>query len=471
MIFLKIVKKGHSKHIYQQIYEELKKSILERKITVNEKLPSKRNLAEQLNVSVNSVSNAYEQLLAEGYIYTIERKGYFVENITQYIDQHEARAVNFPIDLKEQHHDKGGWLSLSHMTSDISMFPFKKWLKCQNEAIKNHRQELSEITSPQGPYIVRKTISRMIALTRGVKCEPEQIIIGGGTQPLVRQFMTLLKGNTKVAIENPGYSRIHALLKSMKFDVAPINLDKKGIDMKEIESINPKILFITPSHQFPTGIIMPISRRIELLNWAAHSNDRYIVEDDYDSEFKYGTDNIPSLQSLDRHHRVIYTGTFSKTLLPSFRISYIVLPPKLLREYRNFYSNWIQGSNSFSLFTLHYFIESGEYERHIKRMNHHYEMKRKLLIKQLQATFKDDIEIKNVPAGLHFLAHFKKNKRYEDINEKAKQEKLEIYSIERFNLDSKYKKDETSISLVMGFATIKTEEIPEAVNRLYRIIN
>ncbi|MGJ9386064.1 PLP-dependent aminotransferase family protein [Salipaludibacillus sp. CF4.18] len=470
MIFINIDKTDPSKHIYQQIYKEFKNSILERKVAENEKLPSKRNLADQLKVSINSVSNAYGQLLAEGYIYTIERKGYFVEKITEFIDQHETGAINFPSDLKEKFQSKEGWLSLSHMTSDISMFPFKKWLMYQNQAIKNHKQELSEISSPQGPYIVRKTISRMIAFTRGVKCEPEQIIIGGGTQPLVRQLMSLLKENAKVAIENPGYSRIHAVLKSMKFEVVPISLDKKGVDIKEIESSSPNILFITPSHQFPTGTIMPISRRIELLNWASHSNKRYIVEDDYDSEFKYGTDNIPSLQSMDRNHQVIYTGTFSKSLLPSFRISYIVLPPDLLRTYKQYYSNWIQGSNLFSLLTLHYFIEGGDYERHVKRMTLHYEMKRKMLIKQLLTTFKDDIHIKDVPAGLHFLAHFKTSQKYDDINERANREKLEIYSIERFTFDSKYKDDENSISLVIGFATIKTEEIREAVYRLYRII-
>ncbi|SFJ53295.1 GntR family transcriptional regulator / MocR family aminotransferase [Halobacillus dabanensis] len=470
MIFLQIDKTSQGKYIYQQIYAGIKESILQGKIEVDEKLPSKRVLADRFQVSINSVSNAYGQLLAEGYIYTIERKGYFVENINQFIGQQEKAPPDLPNDLREKHSIKEGWLSLSHMTADISKFPFKKWLKCQNEAIKNHQEELSEITHPQGPYLVRETISRMIALTRGVRCEPEQIIIGGGTQPLIRQLMTLQKESTKVGVENPGYSRIYSLLQSMKFNVSPINLDKKGIDINEVEVGDPNILFITPSHQFPTGIIMPISRRIELLNWAALSNERYIVEDDYDSEFKYGTDNIPSLQSLDRNQRVVYTGTFSKTLLPSLRISYMVLPPELLRTYRHQYSNYIHGSNSLSLFTLHYFIESGEYERHIKRMNLHYETKRKLLMKQLQETFKDDIDIKDVPAGLHFFAHLKTNRGYEEIHERAEKEKLELYSIERFTLNNKYKGAGNGISLVLGFATIKVEDIPEAVGRLRRII-
>jgi Transcriptional regulators containing a DNA-binding HTH domain and an aminotransferase domain (MocR family) and their eukaryotic orthologs len=469
MIFFQIDKKDKSNHIYQQIYKSLKEAILERKIPTNEKLPSKRKLAEKLGVSINSVSNAYEQLLAEGYIYAIERKGYYVENITQFNNQKETK-MNFPDDLKEEFSKKDeGWLSLSHMTADISMFPFKEWMKCEKIAIKNHKNELSDISHPQGPYLVRKTISRMIALTRGVKCEPEQVIIGPGTQPLIRQVLGMQRENIKAAIENPGYSRIYQLLKDMNFEVFPIDLDKKGIDIKKVEALNPHFLFITPSHQFPTGIIMPISRRIELLNWASASEGRYIVEDDYDSEFKYGTDNIPSLQSLDRNQRVIYAGTFSKTIMPSFRISYLVLPPDLLREYKRHFSYWIQGSNTLNLFTLHYFIESGEYAKHVKRMNNHYEMKRENLIKELKWKFRNDIKIKNVPAGLHFIVEFKTDKGYKEIEERAKKEKLEIYSMKRFNLLGNIEEGK-KIILIIGFANIKNEDIPVAVDRLYRVI-
>ena len=469
MIFFQIDKKDKSNHIYQQIYKELKEAILEGKIPTNEKLPSKRKLAEKLGVSINSVSNAYEQLLAEGYIYSIERKGYYVENITQFNNQKDAKT-NFPDDLKEEFSKKDeGWLSLSHMTADISMFPFKEWMKCEKIAIKNHKNELSDISHPQGPYLVRKTISRMIALTRGVKCEPEQVIIGPGTQPLLHQVLGMQRENIKAAIENPGYSRIYQLLKDMNFEVFPIDLDKKGIDIKKVEALNPDLLFITPSHQFPTGIIMPISRRIELLNWASASEGRYIVEDDYDSEFKYGTDNIPSLQSLDRNQRVIYAGTFSKTIMPSFRISYLVLPPDLLREYKRHFSYWIQGSNTLNLFTLHYFIESGEYAKHVKRMKNHYEIKRENLIKELKWKFRNGIKIKNVPAGLHFIAEFKTDKGYKEIEERAKKEKLEIYSMKRFNLLGNIEEGK-KIILVIGFANIKNEDIPVAVDRLYRVI-
>jgi GntR family transcriptional regulator / MocR family aminotransferase len=470
MMFLTVDKTKDSTYIYQQIYERIKVGILEGQIKANEKLPSKRTLADQLNVSVNSVSNAYEQLLAEGYIYTIERKGYFVENITQFIDQKDLRKNKLDSDLKEAMVNKEGWLSLSHMTSDISIFPFKEWLKCQQRAILNHKRELSEITHPQGPYLVRKTISRMIALSRGVICEPEQIVIGPGTQLLIQHLMSMQKNNTVIAMENPGYARFYNLLRNMNFDVLPVSLDEQGINMAEIELSKANFVFVTPSHQFPTGTIMPISRRIELLNWSAQNEDRYIVEDDYDSEFKYETDNIPSLQSLDRNHRVIYTGTFSKTVLPGLRISYMILPPDLLREYRKHHIDLMQYSNLLQLFTMHYFIESGEYARHVKRMNHKYETRRRILIKQLQLRFQENIHIENIPAGLHFLVHFKTTKSYEDILERAAQEKLEVYSMRRFILKNN-DKEKNRIGLVIGFANINEEKIAKAVDRLYAVFN
>lgn len=469
-VFLTIDKHADSNYIYKQIYQGIKEIILNGKLKSNEKLPSKRVLADQLNVSVNSVSNAYEQLLAEGYIYAFERKGYYVENISEFIEKENIYKNELPEDLKENGAIKEGWLSLSHMTADISIFPFKNWMKCQQQAIEMFKEELSEITAFQGPYVVRKSICQMLALSRGVICEPEQIVIGAGTQILVRDLMAMQNEQVIVAMENPGYARNFKLLKAMNLKIVPVSLDEQGINMEEIESSKANFVFVTPSHQFPTGMIMPISRRIELLNWATQLDDRYIVEDDYDSEFKYESDNIPSLQSLDRNHRVIYSGTFSKTMLPGMRVSYMVLPPHVLREYRKHYCDLMQFSNSLILYTLHLFIESGEYSKHLKRMNHQYEKRRKVLIKHLKILFGEEVEIVDIPAGLHFLARFHTEKSYQEIEERAKQLKLEVYSMRRFMLVNVVQ-DENCIDLVLGFANISEENIPIAVERLYRAFN
>jgi GntR family transcriptional regulator/MocR family aminotransferase len=323
---------------------------------------------------------------------------------------------------------------------------------------------------PQGPYILRKTICQMIGFTRGVVCEPEQIVISAGTQLLVQQLMMMQTYGTVFAMENPGYARVHNLVRKMKFEVLPISLDEQGINMAEIKASRANFVYVTPSHQFPTGRIMPISRRIELLNWAAQGDDRYIIEDDYDSEFKYETGSIPSLQSLDRNHRVIYMGTFSKTMLPGLRISYMVLPPDLLREYLSVHADSMQSGNSTMLYSLHYFIKSGEYAKHVKMMNHKYESKRKVLVKELTNRFQDRIRIADIPAGLHFLAHFQTDKGYQEIEERVAKQKLEIYTLRRFMLkkdvDESNQKD-----LVIGFANLKEENISEAVERLYRVFH
>ncbi|MEW9677683.1 PLP-dependent aminotransferase family protein [Lentibacillus sp. L22] len=455
------------KNLYQQIYERLKEHMMNGRLQANEKLPSKRQLAEQLQVSVNTVTNAYEQLLAEGYIYTKERKGYYVENITPFIQRGSLQKL--PKDLKECTQNKEGWLSLSHMTSDISMFPVQEWMKCQQKAIANHKRELSELGHFQGPYMVRQTIARMIAMSRGVVCEPEQIVIGAGTQLLIRNLMGLSKRDSVVAVEDPGYSRFYTLLKNMGFDVRALPIDDKGIAMDEVDDCSINYLFVTPSHQFPTGKIMPINRRIELLNWSTQGQDRYIIEDDYDSEFKYETDSIPSLQSLDQNQRIIYTGTFSKTILPGLRISYMVLPPDMLRKYRKHYRHLMQSSNALSLYTLYYFIETGAYARHLKRMTHHYESKRKELMGQIRERFGEKVAIEDIPAGLHFLARFQTKKSYEEVEEDAKRKKLEIYSMRRFMLANKYQTPGV-VDLVLGFANIQEEQIPEAVKRLERVL-
>ena len=464
-----IDKDGDSGYLYQKIYKELKEDILDRKFKTHEKLPAKRILAKQLDISINTVTNAYEQLLAEGYIYTIERSGYYVEEITQF-KAPDSQPSRFPEKLREQAADKDGWLSLSHMSADVENFPFKEWLKAERDAISKHAEELAVIGHPQGPYMVRESIAKLISLNRGVHCEPEQIVISAGTQPLVQSLMQLQSKDTTVAMESPGYSRIHSLLvNTLELEVKLMNIDDMGIDINQVEQSGADFLFVTPSHHFPTGKIMPISRRIELLNWASKKDDRFIIEDDYDSEFKYKTNNIPSLQSLDQHQSIIYLGTFSKSLLPTLRISYMVLPPKILEVYREKFSHVINYNNTLSLFTLHYFIQSGAYDRHIKRMNQNYEMKRTLLIDNLHKTFGSKIDIKDIPAGLHFMARFETDKSYEYIEEKAKEYKLEIYTLRRFSLENE-SKPHNHIELILGFANIKTEDISDAVQRLAKII-
>lgn len=411
------------------------------------------------------MTHAYEQLLAEGYIYTKERKGYYVENITPLIYLDTPNSHILPDDLKETWQDDAGWLSLSHMPSDISRFPFTEWVKYQQKAIRNHKKDLSEIPHFQGPYLLRKTIANMVSTTRNVVCEPEQIVIGSGTQSLLHTLIQIRKDHTGIAVEDPGYPRIYTLLKNIGLNVHTLHVDDKGAHIKHIDPMI-NLILVTPSHQFPTGTIMPISRRIELLNWSIQHPNRYIIEDDYDSEFKYETDSVPSLQSLDKNQRVIYTGTFSKTMFPGVRVSYMILPINLLKKYRDLHYNLIQNSNLLTLYTLHYFIKGGGYYRYLKKMNLVYASKRKVLIQQIKKIFGSKAEIKDIPGGLHFLIKVHTTYSYNEFETRAYEERLEAYSIKRFLLKKTYKKQNV-MELVIGFATIQENDIPEAVHRLY----
>ena len=458
----------NDKYIYEQIYDYIKTNIEQKHYVAHEKLPSKRSLAYELDISVNSVTTAYEQLLAEGYIYTIERKGYFVEEIVE-LKRFEKKRQALPDDLREKKVDRTEWLSFSHIDVSSERFPFHQWLNCYEKVIEQHREQLGYLPPFQGPYEVRESIAKLIAQTRGISCAPEQIVIGAGTQNLVQRLLQLRPLQTEIAMENPGYQRFYSLMRRLDCSVSPIALDDKGLRVEQLEKTPAQVVFVTPSHQFPTGMIMPISRRNELLNWAAESNARYIVEDDYDSEYKYKTDYIPALQSLDERQQVIYIGTFSKSLLPSVRISYMVLPFNLLRLYKEQYCDHMLEVNVQSLYTLHYFIEDGHYQRYIRQMNEYYAEKRQKLIDLLQTYCKDNIDIKNYDAGLHFLAYFKTDKTYEEIKHLANRAKLELYTLDRFFISDATDKD-GRIGVVLGFANLKKTNMKEAVQTLMSVV-
>lgn len=466
MINIHLERSSEIKPLYLQVYEAIKNHILDGTLTMDYKLPSKRRLAEHLNVSTNTITHAYEQLLVEGYIYTKERRGYYVEHLNKLIikpSQQQEVLIEESVENKFE-----SWLSFSHMSIKSEDFPFSEWLSHQRHVFKTHRHQLSNIPSVQGPYILRESIANMIAVTRGVNCVPEQIVIGSNTQNLLEHLFIMKAKNSVVVMEDPGFHRYYQLLKRMNIPVFPLKLCDDGLNIDELNEINPTFIHVTPSHQFPTGRIMPLSKRIELLNWLNQDSDRYIIEDDYNSEFTYTSDHIPSLQSLDRNNRVIYMGTLSTSLLPSFRLGYIVFPPALLQLYKEMFSHLIPYTNLLNLYTLHYFIQKGGYNRHIRRMTAIYRHRREVIINLLQETFSHQIKIQDTPSGLHFLATFKSTLSYDEVDQRAQLENLELYTMKRFILKYSFE-DQGYVSVVIGFANISLEEIPKAIERLSKI--
>ncbi|EZH65490.1 GntR family transcriptional regulator [Bacillaceae bacterium JMAK1] len=463
MITFQIDRTRSKTYLYQQLYEQLKQAILQKDLKAHDKLPSKRELAGNVSVSFNSVNAAYQQLVAEGYVYAKERMGYFVEEITMFEVEPNEALQELPSHLREDEKTKEHIASFSHMSADHASFPLDSWLKCEQQALKAERKQLENYVHPQGLYTVRQTLARFLRLTRGVKCRPEQIVLGSGTQQLLRQLSSIMNPDTTYGIEEPGYQRLRHLLESEERSVAYIPLDDQGISVSHLEKSHVSTVITTPSHQFPTGIIMPISRRIELLNWAATNEDRYIIEDDYDSEFIYDADAVPSLQSLDGSNRVIYTGTFSKSLLPGLRISYMVLPIPLLEKYRDKLAFLMSSCSTLAQLTLQRFIETGEYQKHIKKMTKLYRMRRERLIEELERAFERTIKITGANSGLHFVATFKSERGEQEILERAKALGLEVYGTSRFYQQAFMS---TQTSLVIGFARLNEELMERAVTTL-----
>src|SRR5699024_5362487 len=272
----------------------------------------------------------------------------------------------------------------------------------------------------KGPIELRQSIAKLVSYQRGIQCHPEQIVIGSGTNILLTKLIQLLPDEIKIAVENPGYSRFRTLIRQTTAQLKPIALDHKGISIEAIKQAQPDATIVTPSHQFPMGIIMPVSRRIDLLNWASQTQS-YIIEDDYDSEFKYETDNIPSLFRFDKNERVIYLGTFSKTLIPGLRMSYMILTINLVKQCDHYNLNMIRNFSTSHALTLNLMIKEGYYEKYVKKMHQIYGKKRETLITHLSDTFTSNIRIKDTRAGLHFIVEVITPFSYQEIESRAKE--------------------------------------------------
>ena len=384
--------------LYEQLYRHIKEDILTGHLTAGEKLPSKRALAGHLELSVITVKNAYEQLIAEGYIYSVEKRGYFVSAVQQPLPHSACAAL--PRAAGERTYE------LDLVTNSISAeyFPFTVWSKLMRRTILDHDTGLLRPTPFHGVPELRRAIAENLQQFRGMTVDPEQIVIGAGTEVLYHLLIQLLGRDRTYAVEDPGYGKIGRIYESNQVALRRIELDEAGLSAAALRASGADVVHISPSHHYPTGIVMPIARRQELLRWADEGEGRYILEDDYDSEFRFVGRPIPTMFSTDRHQRVIYLNTFSKTIAPSIRISYMILPPHLMAEYRSRLSFYACTVSSFEQYTLAAFMAQGRYEQHINRMRNRYRQKRDAVIDAIRTgPLAGKAEIMEQDAGLHFL--------------------------------------------------------------------
>ncbi|MCR1951590.1 PLP-dependent aminotransferase family protein [Clostridium sp. DSM 100503] len=440
--------------LYIQLYNFIKKEIQSGKLESNSKLPSKRKLSKHLEISQNTIESAYEQLITEGYIISKPKKGYYVSEFQGVIN---ISSINDKYDNKKTVGKKYKYEFFSSRV-DLESFPYTAWRKINKDIINEENKNLLQIGHSQGDRNLREAISNYLKFSRGVNSSADNIVIGAGTEYLVQILINIL-GNDKIyGMEDPGYYKIRKILKTHNIEVKPIKIDTQGIDVENLSKSNVEIIHITPSHQFPTGVIMPISRRMQLLSWANEKSNRYIIEDDYDSEFRFEGKPIPALQSLDTKEKVIYLGTFSKCFAPSIRIGYMVLPNELIKIYRENFSFLTCTVSRIDQQSLFRFMEEGYFERHLNKMRNIYKKKREFLVSLIKKYLKGT-EIIGTNSGLHLLLKVNNGMTEEELIQKAEEKEIKI-----LGLSNSYFKMKDKISIVfLGYASLTHKEIEEAV--------
>ncbi|MBF7096728.1 PLP-dependent aminotransferase family protein [Alkalibacter sp. M17DMB] len=396
--FILMNKEG--KHLYIQLYKYFKDCILSGEIKKGEKLPSIRMLAKELNISKITVEGAYSQLVAEGYIENIPRRGYFAIGLSEYVFDRKTAA------------QKIGEETFTYINTgvDKDSFDLSLWRKTYNSVIRDNSQALFDGGDLKGELILREEISDFIGKSRGVVCDPNRIVIGSGSQYLLGMIATLIKDeNSSVIFEDPGFEQARYTFEDYGFGIKAVKVDGEGIKTDLLEKTNARVAYLSPSHQYPMGTVMPIKRRLEVLAWA-RKVDGLIIEDDYDSIFRYENEPIPSLQGLDEGRHVVYMGSFSKLLTPAMRISYMVLPDGLLSKYEKNKHRFTQTASKIEQLTLGRFMKEGHFERHLRKANKIYYKKNNLLIDRLKSRYGDKIEILGENSGLHLIIKFKDQK-------------------------------------------------------------
>ncbi len=391
-----------SDSLYEHLYKCVKKDIISRRIRPGEKLPSKRSFAKNLGISVITVENAYNQLIDEGYIYSIPKKGFFAADISSISAKKQVAVTGENVAMTTG--TEKYLADFSGNGSNIEMFPFTVWSKLLRECLTDYQEELLVMPPSGGALVLRRAIANHLLAFRNMTVDPEQIIIGAGTEYLYGQLVQLLGQNKTYGVEEPGFSKTSRVYEASGAKVRHIPLDDNGICVERLERDGVQVAHISPSHQFPTGKITPISRRYELLGWASRSEDRYIIEDDYDSEFRMTGKPIPTLMSIDVNERVIYLNTFSKSISNTIRMSYMVLPKHLMNEYYKRLSFYSCPVTTLIQLTAARFLEKGYFEKHINRMRNFYRKQRDLAVETIKGSqMAAFVKILEEDAGLHFL--------------------------------------------------------------------
>ena len=449
------LKKSPGVPLYEALYRCIRADILSGVMEPGEKLPSKRALAQNLEVSKITVEAAYNQLLSEGYIRSQEKVGYFVEKVARHAQPHPAEKATIQPQRQEY---------LLDLTSNgTEQFPFSVWSRLQREVMLDYGEKLLAPLPNQGIPELRQAISDHLAAFRGMHVDPDNILIGAGTDFLYNLLIQLLGRDKIYAVEEPGYGKIRKIYAAGGVDCISAPMDSRGVRPDGLRIA--QVLHFSPSHHFPSGLVTPVSRRTELLQWAGE--EKWIIEDDYDSEFRFDAHPMPAMQALDAKGRVIYMNSFSKSLAPSIRISYMVLPGNLMAEFRRrlgFYSCTVP---SFEQYTLARFLSRGHFEKHINRMRKFYRQRRNAVVSILEnCAFSNQLTILEQDAGLHFLLKVNTQLTDEALTAALAEAGIRIRALSEYYHDTR----EDRHCLVVNYSGIKEENLSRALDMLSTVM-
>ncbi|MCD8337993.1 MAG: PLP-dependent aminotransferase family protein [Lachnospiraceae bacterium] len=449
--------------LYEQIYNYIKNEIQSGGLPFKERLPSSRKLADYLQVSRTTVNMAYEQLTAEGFIEAVPHRGYFVCDLEGLV--HLKPAVAQSTGRKDSG-EKAYPFDFSPHGVDLNSFPHNVWRKLSKELLQEEDKYMFRLGDPQGEPKLRETIAVYLHQARGVNALPEQIIVGAGNDFLLLLLCSMFGGGMKIAMESPTYRKAYDLFRNLSNDVQIVEMDESGMRVDQLEKTGAWLAYVMPSHQYPLGTVMPVKRRMQLLLWAKSGKDgeeRYIIEDDYDSEFRYKGKPVPALQGYDRDDRVIYIGTFSKSIAPSIRVSYLVLPQRLMDLYKARARNISSTVSRIDQMLIAGFLNEGYYERHLNRMRAVYRGRHDALLEELKA-FRGICRVSGENAGVHLLLTFTNGMTEEEAIHRAAAQGVRVYGLSGYYVGETGKPARDTV--ILGYASLSEQEIREAARRL-----
>lgn len=446
--------------LYEYLYQCIRRDILSGDLATGTRLPSKRALAEHLRVSVITVEGAYQQLEAEGYVYTLPRRGFFVAPVEQVL------SASLPVQPVMEPEERSWRLDLKRNRVDISRFPVATWARLTRRVLSEDGEALLRPVPHQGLPALRQAIAHDLREFRGMAVDWSQILVGAGAEYLYLLVAQLLGPDRVFAVEDPGYPKIRQVYGSLGIPCRPVPLDGQGMDVTALTASGAAVAHLSPAHHYPTGLVTPIGRRQALLGWAEKQGG-YIIEDDYDSELRFTGRPIPTLQSIDRRGRVVYMNTFSQTISPSMRLGFLVLPPALLAEYRRRLDFYACTVPALEQHVLALFLSEGHYERHLSRMRKEYRLRRDAVLEAFRSSaFAHRITLSEQGAGLHFLLRLETNRSDDQLRRRGETLGVQLGFLSEY---AAVPNPAYAHTLVVNYGGLEPAALPEAMALLAEV--